>query len=292
MPASMTGFGSGRAELEGRRVLVEIRSVNHRYLDIRWHVFGDIDIVERSMLESRLRERVHRGHLDIRVVVETDGGGMEHVEVDESAAEELVRSSHVLAGRLGLRPIESVPELLTIPGVVRRRSISLGVEHRERLVAAFDGAVSELTSMRDREGAATGDEIDRHLQRVDELVASIRELCEPGVNERLERMKRRLLTLLEGHTLDEARLLQEAAVLADRVDITEELERLKSHLEQMRKLLSSAEPVGRRIDFLLQEMNREANTIGSKSNEVDVAHLVVELKAEVEKMREQSQNIE
>jgi len=127
---------------------------------------------------------------------------------------------------------------------------------------------------------------------VEEDVRQVEARCQPGVDERLERMKRRLHALLEGYAVDEARLLQEAAILADRVDVTEELERLESHLGQMKKLLRDDKPVGRRIDFLLQEMNREANTIGSKSAEVDIAHRVVDLKAELEKMREQGQNIE
>lgn len=291
MPASMTGFGSGQAELEGRRIEVEIRTVNHRYLDVRWHVFGEI-AVDRPALERRLTEVLHRGRVDIRVVLETDGGGSEWVDIDENVVGTLLGSGRELGQRHGLEPITRVSQLLSLPGVVRRRAVAMGPEHRLRLWEAFEDALGELLEMRVREGERTVAHMLEHVARVEEDVRQVEARCQPGVDERLERMKRRLHALLEGYAVDEARLLQEAAILADRVDVTEELERLESHLGQMKKLLRDDKPVGRRIDFLLQEMNREANTIGSKSAEVDIAHRVVDLKAELEKMREQGQNIE
>jgi len=291
MPSSMTGFGTGRAEVDGCRLVVEVRSVNHRYLDIRWHVFGDVEI-DRADLESRLRRSLHRGHVDIRVQLDVGEGARERLEIDELAVAELLRNATSISERHGLEPPSRLRDLLAVPGVVRRRVASVDRSHGEQLAGAFEDALRELESMRQREGATTTVELQRHLQSVERIAGDIDARCRPGVADRMERMKRRLQQLLEGHSVDEHRLLQEAAVLADREDITEELERLSSHLAQMRILLGSTEPVGRRIDFLLQEMNREANTIGSKSSDVDVAHLVVELKAEIEKLREQSQNIE
>lgn len=287
----MTGFGSGRAELEGRRIEIEVRSVNHRYLDIRWHVFGEL-AVDRAKLQKRLERALNRGHVDVRIVVESDGGGTEKLEIDQHAVGSLLRSSEELASRFDLTPLSSVSELLAVPGVIRRRALVLEPEDEADLHAAFDAAVDEVVRMRRNEGEATARELRQRVAHVADLARRIEAKCRPGVEWRFERMKERLRSLLEGHELDEARVLQEAAILADRADITEELERLGSHLSQFEALLGESEPVGRRLDFLLQEMNREINTVGSKSSDVEVAHLVVELKSEVEKMREQGQNIE
>lgn len=291
MPASMTGFGSGQAEFEARRLAVEIRSVNHRYLDVRWHVFGELAF-DRGGLERRLSERLHRGRVDVRVVLETSGGATEQVEIDERVVEDLFSSGNALGARLGLDPITRVDQLLQIPGVVRRRAVDLEEVHQVHLTNAFDDALEEIVEMRQSEGRAIAGQLRGHADAVARQIDEIQLRCLPGVEGRLEKMKARLRSLLDGHSVEEARLLQEAAILADRLDVTEELERLSSHLEQLRGLLDRDEPVGRRLDFLLQEMNREVNTIGSKSMEVEIAHLVIELKAELEKMREQSQNIE
>ena len=287
----MTGFGSGRAELEGRRITIEVRSVNHRYLDLRWHVFGEVTF-DRPKLQKRLERAVTRGHVDVRIVVEGDGGAVEEVEIDDHVVSRLLTSGRALAQTFGLEPMSSLAELLAVPGVIRRRALQLEAEDESALLRAFDDAVDELVRMRRSEGASTVHELRQHNDRVNDLVREIAERCRPGVEARFDRMKQRLRSLLEGVELDESRLLHEAAILADRADVTEELERLSSHVQQFGELLDRDEPVGRRIDFLLQEMNREANTVGSKSADVEIAHLVVELKSEIEKMREQGQNIE
>jgi uncharacterized protein (TIGR00255 family) len=291
MASSMTGFGSGRVDLEGRRIVIEIRSVNHRYLDVRWHVFGEI-AVDRARLQKRLDGVIHRGHVDVRIVVETDGGASEQVEVDEHVVDTLLRSGSELAQRNGLQPLTSIAELLAVPGVIRRKAITIAPEDEADLNRAFDDALDELVRMRRSEGDATVRELRIRTSQVGDLVSRIESKCRPSVEARFERMKDRLQALLAANEVDESRLMQEAAILADRGDVTEELERLGSHLRQFEALLGSDEPVGRRLDFLLQEMNREVNTVGSKSSDVEVAHLVVELKSEIEKMREQGQNIE
>lgn len=296
---SMTGFGFGEAQLAtpdagagpSTKVTVEIRAVNHRYLDVRVRAPNQLPDVAAS-IETIARERLTRGRFDVTVRVE--GAALGAVAIDRDRARSVFSALKVLRDELApeaevpLALLGAVPELF-VP-CIEQQADAL----RAALACAFDAALKSLDAMRLREGLALGDDLVRRLETIRRLSHTVLERA-PHV---LDTYKRRLaeraerLRLASDVEIDAGRLEQELALFADRVDVTEELTRLDSHTAHFEALLVSEGGVGRRLDFLLQEMAREANTIGSKSQDVSIAHAVVELKAEIERMREQVQNIE
>ena len=309
----MTGFGVGEAVLAtasqpaasqlaasppsaakavpSGKLSVEIRAVNHRYLDIRVRAPSQLPDLA-SGVEAIARERLTRGRFDIAVRLE--GSALGAVTLDYDRARSVFAS--LVALRDELSPGVEVPLSLlsVVPDLFVPSIEQAGDEMRAALSAAFDAAVESLDAMRLREGLALGDDIVRRLVTVRKLAHSITErapavveLYKKKLKERAERL--RLMSDVDG---DAGRLEQELAMFADRVDICEELTRLESHTSHFETLLVGSDAVGRRLDFLLQEMAREANTIGSKSQDAGIAHAVVELKAEIERMREQVQNVE
>jgi uncharacterized protein (TIGR00255 family) len=289
---SMTGFGSGRAS-DGERVfVVEVRSVNHRYCDVRVHVPHDLAGLE-SRLESRVRKRVERGRLDVSIEVSYVSEAVALPEVDVVRARGYRDALVLLAKELELEPKISLQMIADLPGVIRTPESNADLERiGVTLDGAIDAAVTELIHMREREGRALDEELRARLGSVNILIDSIRVEVPKSNAERKSRLEQRLTELIAGRTLDSSRIEQEVAVLVDRADVTEELMRLSSHVAQLETLLKATEPVGRKLDFMLQEMHREANTIGSKTMNARISHLVVDLKAELERMREQIQNVE
>jgi uncharacterized protein (TIGR00255 family) len=300
---SMTGFGVGEAPLAesgpasatplgfSGKLTVEIRAVNHRYLDVRVRAPSQLPDLA-SVVEGLARERLSRGRFDITVRLEGAALGAVtlHVERARSVFASLVALRDELAPgvEVPLSLLASVPDLF-VPTIEEA-----GEEVRTALATAFGAALESLDAMRLREGLALGDDIVRRLVTVRRLAKSVYEraplvidLYKKKLKERAERL--RAAVDLE---VDAGRLEQEIALFADRVDICEELTRLESHTSHFEMLLVGSDAVGRRLDFLLQEMAREANTIGSKSQDACIAHAVVELKAEIERMREQVQNVE
>lgn len=282
MPLSMTGFGA--AQSPDGRVQVDARSVNHRYLDVRWHGAPHLQ-TQFAELEPVVREYARRGRIDIRVAVRDGPEGPDRIDLE--AAQRWIQAARELEA-LGADPGLGVSTLLQLPGVVREETTGPTVSIAE-LREVLGAALYQLRSMRRREGENTRSQLLGHLEQVGGLVHSIRDLAASAVPSRVERLRQRVMVLLQ-QGLEAHRLHQEAVLLADRMDVMEELERLSSHRSQFRELLGSEESVGRRLDFLLQEMNREVTTIGSKLP--DAGTLVVELKAEMERLREQVQNIE
>jgi len=296
---SMTGFGVGEAPLQteattettGAKLAVEIRAVNHRFLDVRVRVPSQLPDLA-SAVEGLARERLTRGRFDIAVRV--DGAALGAMVIDRDRARAVLRSLTEL--RDELCPGEAVP--LGVLGAVPDLFVpSLGTESesvRAALAGAFDTALRSLDAMRLREGLALGDDLVRRLQCMRKLARSIAERSPQILETYKKRLKDRAekLRAASDVDVDAGRLEQELSLFADRIDVAEELTRLGSHTEHFEGMLASSEAVGRRLDFLLQEMAREANTIGSKSQDVGIAHAVVELKAEIERMREQVQNVE
>ncbi len=288
---SMTGFGVGRASLVKGRVVVEVRSVNHRFLDVRVRL--PRELTDATMhLEHVARQRLKRGRFEF--LVRTDGLVVESSTLDTVRAESVYRSLCELRDRLApgaevpLSMLASVPEIF----------VGESQRHWEALLGsleqAFGEAIDAMEQMRDVEGAALSRDLSVRLDclRKQHIAISARrvEIVE-GYRRRLRERLNRLLSGVDT-SLDPMRLEQEIALAAERSDIEEELTRLNSHFEQFDKLGDVDEPVGRRLDFLLQEMSREVNTIGAKSQDAPVAHAVVEMKAEIERMREQVQNVE
>jgi uncharacterized protein (TIGR00255 family) len=287
----MTGFGLGEVPVDGGRLGVEIRSVNHRFLDVRVRVPRElVDLA--GFVEQLARERLVRGRYE--VAVRLDGVSLGAPTLDRERARAVFRAFCELRDDLApgaevpLSLLASVPDLFV--SSVEREIDRL----REATRAAFESAARGLDAMRQHEGAALREDLIRRLSRVGEHAKEIArrspdvlEIHRRRLRERAERL--RASTDIE---VDASRLEQEIAIFAERCDIAEELTRLESHAAQFSGLLGSPDAVGRRLDFLLQEMAREANTLGAKSPDAHVAHAVVEVKAEIERMREQVQNVE
>jgi uncharacterized protein (TIGR00255 family) len=292
----MTGFGRASFAVGGLAFEVEMRSVNHRYLDARVKL-PRLLVAFEGELRARLQARLDRGKVDLSVTSPGGGSPAPRLEIDLEVARQYLRAARDLHEGEGVVGEIGVAGLLALPGVARFVEPELSADAlREGLLGAVDAALEAADAMRAREGDALLRDLSQRLARVVELVASVEargEIVQLGVRERLRRRAEQLRQ--EVGIVDEVRLHQEIVIAADRLDVVEELVRLRSHVEQFRRILDEAgpgKPVGRRLDFLLQEFGREANTIGSKASDGPVAHTIVELKTEIERLREQVQNLE
>ena len=287
---SMTGFGCGEADLEGRRLTCELRALNHRFLDVRVRMPEDLTS-HAFYVEQLARDRLSRGRFDVGVRYD-EGASTPRFSAKRARAvyQALLELRDELApgSEVPVTALASLPQLL----VDSPRATSQGIE--QALSAAFVLALSRLDEMRHREGEALGRELTERVAALRGLCDQARALSSGAAERQLGRLRERVTRLLSeaGKGPDAGRLETELALIADRSDVTEELVRLTSHFEQFSSLLGQPEPVGRRMEFLLQEMAREANTLGSKSQDVKLSHLVVDMKSELEKIREQVQNVE
>lgn len=292
MIKSMTGYGKGEATAPNGTFMVEIRSVNHRYGEISVRMPRMFYAFENEV--KRLAASVlKRGKIEISVQWEEAAAASAVPQLDMAAARGYYEAYSRLAKELNL-PQDAPPAyIMSQKGVMKEGTASVDeTELQPQLMAAVQAAVLALDGMRFREGEALADDLAGRRKQIAEWTAQIRERTPQMVLEYRQKLKARLEQLLDGTEMDESRLAQEVALLADRSDITEELVRLASHFSQFDEALNSVEPVGRKLDFLMQEMNREVNTIGSKSNDSAITTLVIQIKAEMEKMREQVQNVE
>ena len=292
MIKSMTGYGRGQATVEGMDITVEIKSVNHRYYEYTSRLprtYGFLD----DKLKSYLQGSISRGKVDVYVSIDiVDAPGSE-VAVNYALAEGYLRGLRALAERYGLRDDITVANLARYPDILTVRKAA---EDEEKIWEAVrrvaDMALERFLQMREREGARMREDVLNRRRTILEAVAVVEEGSPQTVKEHMDKVEARMRELLDTATVDEQRLLTEAALFADKIAVAEETVRLRSHLDQLEHMLDSGEPVGRKLDFLVQEINREANTIGSKSQDVQLARVVVDIKAEIEKIREQIQNIE
>jgi uncharacterized protein (TIGR00255 family) len=287
---SMTGHGRGAVERGGRRATVEIRSVNHRYFDLKLRS-GPLEPAVEDRVVQAIRKRAERGAFTVSVRDESTAGAG-GVRVDVALARGVAAALEELRTALGMAAPVTLEQIVGLPGVL---VIGESTADAEAVVAAVDQALDELTTMRKREGEILRRDLDARLARLSEFGDDVKRLSQGAPAEHGKRLAERLAKLLGAsreREIDEQRLAQEVAVIADRMDVTEELVRLASHLEQARALLGEDLPVGRKLDFLVQELGREINTIGSKSQAADITRRVVEAKAELEKIREQVQNVE
>ena len=296
MIRSMTGFGRASFSVDGVGFEVEVRSVNHRYLDLRVRVPRPLAEFE-SEVKALVRESLQRGKVELVLALSSGAESRSRVHVDREAAEQYMEAARELAGKQEIAREWDVTSLLALPGVARFVEPELP---RESLSTALRqgvaSALATLESMRVSEGVA----LERELAvRLENILARLESLGERSgeVQTRVRERLRKRADQLRNETgiLDEARLHQEIVIAADRLDIIEELVRLRSHVDQFRSIVADSgagKPAGRRLDFLTQEMAREANTIGSKGSDAPISHDVVELKTEIERIREQVQNIE
>lgn len=292
----MTGHGRGTAEAAGRRVTVEIRAVNHRYFELKLRTATLDARVEESVTQT-IRKRAERGAFAVSVRDEGATTRAVGFRIDLDGARAVHGSLEELRRNLGIAEPVALALVLAQPGVVTSAE-ALGSDVDATLAAlapALDAALDELIAMRRREGDALARDLFGRLDRLDQLAAEIRGYAIDAPAEFRRRLSERLTKLMAPGTpvaIDEGRLALEVAVLADRTDVTEELVRLAAHLAAIRAHVAEDVPVGRRLDFLVQELGREVNTIGSKSQSSEIARRVVEAKAELEKIREQVQNVE
>ncbi len=292
MIKSMTGYGRHREVIDGRDILCEVKSVNSRYLDTNIKLGRLYNALEEKV-KQYASTRVSRGKLDIYISIENIAGDDNGLSVNEKFLESYVKllreikTKYELGGEVSIHTVAGRNEVF----VTTRPDEDTEAAGKALLVVmekAFDG----FTAMRQAEGEKLEADLLSHLAVLEEIRSVIVKRAPESVRENNEKMKNRIRELLDGANYDESRLLTECAVFADKADISEELARLDSHFAQFKKILKENVPVGRKLDFLVQEMNREVNTIGSKCNDSEIARQVIEAKSFVEKIREQIQNIE
>ena len=294
MLRSMTGFGASSSEdVDAAPLRVEIRSVNHRHLSIKTKLPDELASIEPEV-EKSVRSKLERGAVTVNV-----GGGRgarsATLAIDAQAAGRYRDQLEALARALGIEARVSLETLLELPGVLEPSANGAGDEDatRRRLLALVEAALVNLIAMREEEGRAIEAELQRHLEATEKLVGKIERAMPRVVRAHKKNLERRVRELVGRSTeITDSELAREIALIADRLDVTEEIARLKSHLAQLAKVIAQPGCVGRQLDFLVQEVFREVNTIGSKCSDAQVAHWVVEAKTEVERLREQVQNVE
>ncbi len=292
MIRSMTGFGRGGAQGDGKEFLVEIKTVNHRYSDIFIKMPRQI-----SFLEDKVREEIgkiiFRGKIDVYISYSDYGENSKNVLLDESLVKAYLDALEQLRDKFGVKDDITVSLISRFPDVLK---VDKAEEDEEKvwqlLKAALDEALQSLVAMREAEGNELKNNLLEKASCIESIIDEIALRSPEVVKEYKQKLENRIKELLEQQNIDENRIAMEVAIFADRCSIDEELIRLGSHISQMKETLSMDQPVGRKLDFLVQEMNREINTIGSKANDLSIARHVIELKSEVEKIREQVQNIE
>ena len=294
MVKSMTGYGRGDQSFEGLQVTVELRAVNNRYLDCtvkmpRAYIFAE------DAMKARVQGAVGRGKVDVLVTMVHSGGDDLVVTVNEELAKsylDALNRLHELGGgrvkkNFRATDLARFPDVLT----VEKQEEDLDLV-KERLLAVLDLAIADFNSMREREGERLAADILSRAETVETLLGEVEKLSPQTVADYRARLESKMREVLQNIQIDEGRLLTEAAIFADKVAVDEETVRLHSHLNQLRELLAAGGAVGRKLDFLIQEFNRETNTIGSKCSDLEVTRRVVDMKAEIEKIREQVQNLE
>ena len=289
---SMTGYGSAKGEVSGLLVSVELKSVNNRYLDCSVRLPRNLLFAEESVKRA-VSEKAARGKIDVFVNVDTTSGGSTVVKADTALAEGYYEAIKQLSKEFDLKKGVTAYELSRFPDVLSVETKEIDRDTAgEQLYALTIAAMEEFNTMRLREGERMKADILEKAANIEQMVEVLEQRSAESVNEYRAKLEAKLRELLEDRSVEETPLITEAALCADRTAVDEETVRLRSHISQLRALLEEGSPAGRKLDFLLQEFNREANTIGSKCSDAAMASRVVDLKSEIEKIREQIQNIE
>jgi uncharacterized protein (TIGR00255 family) len=292
MIRSMTGYGHAQLERDGQRLSAEIRSVNHRFADVSIRAPKLVSLFE-DQIRMLVTERFSRGKLNLTITWAGAGEEGEVLRLNDSVADRYVALLDQLRSRYGLESGLDLRTLAQLPDVFTWEHTELSDEQTWEMVKrVVDDACDNMAAMKEREGQTLAADLKHRLRIVREELARISARAPSRPVEAKERLMNRLNALLADVELDPVRLAQEVALMADRLDCTEECVRLAAHLEQFQGLIDGPELAGRKLNFLLQEMNREANTIGSKSNDVEITRAVIVIKEEIERLREQVQNVE
>ncbi len=289
----MTGYGRGESSRDGAKLTVEISTVNRKQAELSLYLPRELDALE-NRARDEINSRISRGRIVARVGLSTTDGNGTEVKLDANLAKRFAREYRKLAKELKLKDDLGIDTILRAPGVLKQCDEALDVEKVwPTLRKALRDALADLLSMRTREGANLKKDLQQRIGTMQKAVKKIAKQAPSTVKRHREQLHERLISAgLELGKGDDERLLKEVAMFADRIDITEELTRLESHFGQFNDCAKTKGPVGRTLDFLSQEMNREINTIGSKGNDAAISKMVVTLKSELEKFREQVQNVE
>ena len=288
----MTGFGTGRARAGEEELSVEVRAVNHKHLEVKVRLPRELTALEPAVLKA-VRARCVRGAVDVAVRRSASTASGAVPTVDQAMARAWREALRAVARAVELADVPTAAQIANQPGVVRMEEPVTDLAVAEgALDRALAEALDALVAMREREGRALEADLSTRLARVATLAAEVAVLAPRTVEGYRARLHERVEELLKGAPVDEARLVQEVALFAERTDVAEEATRLQAHLAAFRGFLGASEPAGRRMDFLVQEMHREVNTTGSKSQSTEISIRIVELKAELERIREQVQNVE
>jgi uncharacterized protein (TIGR00255 family) len=292
MASSMTGFGRATASADGRELTIELKSVNHRYLDLSFRMPRIVSFIEDA-LRAKLGELLFRGHVDVFVDYKNTRSDAGKVLIDEALLGAYLEAARAAGRKFGLLDDITLSAAMRLPDVF---DVEKADEDREAVVAlavtAVTDACVQLRAARAQEGARLAQDLLARLDAIENIASAIAERAPKVVEDYRARLEERIAAIVATVDVDRARLATEVALFADKASIDEELVRLKSHIIQMRELLASGDSVGRRLDFVVQELNREFNTIGSKANDAAISQNVILGKAEIEKIREQVQNIE
>ena len=292
MILSMTGFGRGTAVRNGREITVELRSVNSRYFESSSRIPRTCNYLD-SRLKKQLNQRISRGKVELSLTMQEVDAADTVVAVNLELARSYQQALEQMSQTLGMRNDVSAGLVSRFPEVLSTHHADVDEEQLWEDVSAVTAqALDRFVAMRAAEGEKMKADIESRLAFLEQCVGRVESLSAGRVENYTARLYEKLRVILEDRELDDARVLTEAAIFADKTAVDEETVRLRSHIAQYREILSLDEPVGRKLDFLTQELNRETNTIGSKCQDLDITRIVVDMKAEIEKIREQIQNLE
>lgn len=292
MIKSMTGYGRACRGFEGREVTVEVRSVNNRYLDCNVKLPRVYSYAE-DRIKQHVKEHVTRGKVDVYITVSNTSGEDVQITLNQPVLEGYLNAMRRIASEYQIRDDISVHTLSGLPDIFLVEKPQIDEEARAaEILEVLEAALEQYDAMREKEGAAMKRDLLNRRQVILQFVEQVEQRSPITLAEYQARLSAKMQEVLSATTIDESRILTEAAIFADKIAVDEETVRLRSHLDQLSDMMSAGGPIGRKLDFLLQEMNREANTIGSKGTDLQQARTVVDIKAELEKIREQVQNIE
>ncbi len=292
MIRSMTGYGSAKGEAAGLSLSVELKSVNNRYLDVSVKLPRTLMFAEEPV-RAAVARHISRGKVDVFISADASASDSFEVRINDALLRGYIAALDEARDRFGLVDDRSLMNLCRLPDVLSTERRELDADElTSGLLDILERALDGYDAMREREGEKLRDDVLSRLAEIERLTGIVEERAPQTVQEYRARLEQKLRETLEGMQADDARILTECAIFADRIAVDEETVRLRSHISQLRSMASGESPIGRKMDFLIQELNRESNTIGSKCQNAEIARVVVDLKAEIEKIREQIQNVE
>lgn len=291
MIKSMTGYGKGNISENSRNYQVEIKSVNHRYLDVSVKMPRQISYLEET-IKREVAAKVKRGKIDVFITFENNSTEGKEIKINTEIAKIYIDELKELAKQEGILANIEVTEISKFPDVLAIKNKQEDETIKNELLETVRQATQKLVQMRTTEGSKIAEDLLTRMKAIQEKVKEISSLSTGLIGEYVVKLEGRIKEILRNQELDEARLAQEVVIYADKCSIEEEVTRLESHISQFERLLNSEESIGKKLDFIIQEMNRETNTIGSKANNLEITNGVIDVKTEIENVREQVQNIE